>query len=827
MNNNLELALKIKVLIDGIKGVETLVGQLCSFLFASFVGSFVATAQLRDGLDQTTVTIKKIAAELGKLLNGKKQGADPTAAVREGVEHTAEAVREVGADLDALGQADKQVEDPTVSARAGIEQTAEAVREVGAELAALGQEDKQVEDPTTAARAGIEQTAKALHDTATNLTATLRQQAATLGFNAEQTLRYRLTSGDLVGVEKGLANQLLASARALDEKRASLQPAEKESGALAAATKGLGVALSALGVTLTAVRLADFIKDAVLLASRLDTLSVVLGVVGRNALISQGEMEGHVEAVKALGITTQVAADVVVRMTQAQLDLAKSTALARVAQDAAVVGNVNSSEALQRILNGIVTLQPEVLRTIGIVIDLESEYTKFASAANRAVDTLTSQEKQQIALNATLREGAKLSGAYEGAMGTANKQLNSMARLIESLQAQMGRPFQPAFAASVSTLSTLIEQATENLRSWNLLLGTSGLETASLEKVDATIESISKDIARLAVESDKKNFLERLFGGTRISALKSQLEELVAIRQKLLTDPAAIGRRLSSFGQIGITRAEDFGPTEEQLAAQAKRAAKLRSDQLALVKASVEAQAKLIADGIAREEQLLDRQKADNLISLRDYYARRADLEQQAADAEINRAKAEIAAQRKVLADLAKPQPGIKPEDQEQDRLQALAKVKTLAAELIILERKRGDIAGQAAREQAQAEKDLAAERDRVHLALLQAQGRAGDARVLELGQQYGELIKRTQVEGNAAGEELVRKLINVEAARAQLDQLRAEYDRVLSQMQVDEQRISNDRDAGLKTELQARKEIIDLHRRTSEQLGTLVPQMQ
>src|SRR3569832_1693129 len=265
MNNNLELALKIKVLIDGIKGVETLVGQLRTLTQASTAGTNDATAQLRDG----------------------------------------------------LGQADKLVEEPTVSARAGIEQTAEAVREVGAELDALGQEDKQVEDPTTAARAGIEQTAKALHDTATNLTATLRQQAATLGFNAEQTLRYRLTSGDLVGVEKGLANQLLASARALDEKRASLQPAEKESGALAAATKGLGAALSALGVTLTAVRLADFIKDAVLLASRLDTLSVVLGVVGRNARISQGEMEGHVEAVKALGVTTQVAADVVVRMTQA------------------------------------------------------------------------------------------------------------------------------------------------------------------------------------------------------------------------------------------------------------------------------------------------------------------------------------------------------------------------------------------------------------------------------------------------------------------------------------------------------------------------------
>src|SRR3569832_1362670 len=133
MNNNLELALKIKVLIDGIKGVETLVGQLRTLTQASHAGTTDATAQLRDGLDQTTVAFKGVAAELGKLLNGKKQGADPTAAVREGVEHSAEAVREVGADLDALGQADKQDEEPTDSARAGSEQTAEAVREVGAE----------------------------------------------------------------------------------------------------------------------------------------------------------------------------------------------------------------------------------------------------------------------------------------------------------------------------------------------------------------------------------------------------------------------------------------------------------------------------------------------------------------------------------------------------------------------------------------------------------------------------------------------------------------------------------------------------------------------
>lgn len=211
----------------------------------------------------------------------------------------------------------------------------------------------------------------------------------------------------------------------------------------------LGAIKNQIIAVVGAWKLFELAKDSILLASRVETLSAVLGVMGRNVNLTAGEMNAYVSQVKAMGITTEASQQSVIRMIQAQLDLSKAGQLARVAQDAAVIGNTNSSDALERLVHGIVTLQPEILRTVGITVNFEAEYKKAAATLGKNTDQITQAEKQQIAMNAVLAEGVKIQGAYEAAMSTAGKQLNSMKRYTDEVALKLGELGNGAFTAII------------------------------------------------------------------------------------------------------------------------------------------------------------------------------------------------------------------------------------------------------------------------------------------------------------------------------------------------------------------------------------------
>jgi len=109
---------------------------------------------------------------------------------------------------------------------------------------------------------------------------------------------------------------------------------------------------------------------------------------------------------------------------------------------------------------------------------------------------------------------------------------------------------------------------------------------------------------------------------------------------------------------------------------------------------------------------------------------------------------------------------------------------------------------------------------------LLSSQGQQAAAAAIQIEQQYGELVKRLQDRGDAAGLDLVNRFINVEQARAQLEELQAEVDRVFADQGRREQTINTQQQAGLLSEIGAREEILDLNQATSAQIEQLLPKM-
>lgn len=218
-------------------------------------------------------------------------------------------------------------------------------------------------------------------------------------------------------------------------------------------------ALAAIG----AWKLTGAVQDSVQLAARYETLGVVARRVGENAGYTARQINEVEMALRKTGIAMIESRETISRMVQAQIDLADATKLARIAQDAAVIGGINSSEAFQRMIVGIQTAQVETLRTIGLNVSFEDSYKKLATSLGRKVDQLTAAEKAQARANSVMEAGSRIVGAYEDSLGTAGKQLGSMTRLIDDLKTKLGAFGLEAFTRLVFGTSEKLAELNKKL----------------------------------------------------------------------------------------------------------------------------------------------------------------------------------------------------------------------------------------------------------------------------------------------------------------------------------------------------------------------------
>ena len=195
------------------------------------------------------------------------------------------------------------------------------------------------------------------------------------------------------------------------------------------------------------------IKEVAMLAARYDTLGVSMAVAGKNAGVSAAQMRGYEKELRKTGISALESRQSLISMATANMDLAQSSRLARAAQDLAVVGNMNSSEALNRLIHGIQTGNTLTLRTLGLNLQFKEGNEELAKSLGKTVKQLTEQDKQQARVNEVLKGAAQYAGIYEASMTSAGKQLNSLKRYVEDVKVALGGAFQPALASAVEMLT--------------------------------------------------------------------------------------------------------------------------------------------------------------------------------------------------------------------------------------------------------------------------------------------------------------------------------------------------------------------------------------
>lgn len=259
------------------------------------------------------------------------------------------------------------------------------------------------------------------------------------------------------------ARELVNADRALNDLSNSGQRTEQQTNRTNAAFDRMQRMAKAVAGALAAMAVYDKIKEVTLLAARYNELGIVMDRLGRNAGISGGMLATTETALRKTGISAIQSRDAIAKLISANIDLSRATELARLAQDAAVIGGMNSSDAFASLIKGIQSAEKETLQTLGLNVNFQQSYEKLAKSIGKKVDALTEQEKTQAAVNAVMEKAPGIAGAYEDSMTNGGKALRSMSRYIEDLKVQLGQPFQNPFEDLVFAATDALKVLNDNV----------------------------------------------------------------------------------------------------------------------------------------------------------------------------------------------------------------------------------------------------------------------------------------------------------------------------------------------------------------------------
>lgn len=241
----------------------------------------------------------------------------------------------------------------------------------------------------------------------------------------------------------------------------------------------------------------QFLQQSVAVSARVMEMDFVLQNLGSRFGYSSEQMDSYVNGIRQMGITHRGAQDAVSQLMRYEIDLAKATDLARVAQDAAVLTMRNSSEVMQDLIYGITTQNNRVLRTQGLMVQTSEAMDTYAKSIDKTTKELSSQERVAAMVNAVLDAGKGIYGTYEAAMSSAGKQSRSLERLQEDLMELIGNKLYPAYESVIQIKTQFIKAMLDEAK-------TGGSLAKALENIGKALNVILPILAKVATEAVSK-----------------------------------------------------------------------------------------------------------------------------------------------------------------------------------------------------------------------------------------------------------------------------------------------------------------------------------
>lgn len=223
---------------------------------------------------------------------------------------------------------------------------------------------------------------------------------------------------------------------------------------------------------------------------------------------------------------------------------------------------------------------------------------------------------------------------------------------------------------------------------------------------------------------------------------------------------------------------------------------------------------------LSQREKLLEQFNSQNLVSIKDYYDARRFVVTSALAAESTAIQKQLEAEAANLASL-KGKGDIEQANQSQIRLNKLIDDRRL-----LQQKAGGELVLLSAQEQNSVKK-LRDEISDLNAEILELQGRTAEAASARLTLQNRDRRERFTANGNQDGLRLLDTQERLAAAQASFNAARDEQDRIVSRLQISEDRLQNSLRVGAISEIDALKQTGDARRAAAAQLDGIVANLE
>lgn len=233
----------------------------------------------------------------------------------------------------------------------------------------------------------------------------------------------------------------------------------------------------------------------------LNALSSAYGITAKSLIASVKEASGGL-------ISMADAAKVSAKSLLEGMNPEQLVQFTRIVKETTNVTGDSVANSFERISQAAAVGQERTLRQMGIIVDLQGAYKKYAESIGTTAENLNEATRQQIGINAVLAQGSEIMQRLGNTNDSTNDKMERFMVMIKDLKLELGDLFIRAGAAMIGVFHAidlgLVEIANGLIKPFAIIekgLNMIGVKSDYFKNLSTTLTETNKDLYKGMIDS--------------------------------------------------------------------------------------------------------------------------------------------------------------------------------------------------------------------------------------------------------------------------------------------------------------------------------------